>query len=73
MIKPFRFGELLARIRLRLKETVQEAPTTELTLTTGFRYPSSPGFKPSSPVLLDSLFQTWELGRGVDFYVKCDV
>jgi DNA-binding response OmpR family regulator len=30
MIKPFRFGELLARIRLRLKETVQEAPTTEL-------------------------------------------
>ncbi|QZE25400.1 response regulator transcription factor [Brevibacterium casei] len=31
MIKPFRFGELLARIRLRLKETVQESPTTELT------------------------------------------
>ncbi|GAA0035512.1 MULTISPECIES: response regulator transcription factor [Brevibacterium] len=31
MIKPFRFGELLARIRLRLKETVQEVPTTELT------------------------------------------
>lgn len=30
MIKPFRFGELLARIRLRLKETVVEAPKTEL-------------------------------------------
>ncbi|MBE8146866.1 response regulator transcription factor [Brevibacterium casei] len=31
MIKPFRFGETLARIRPRLKETVQESPTTELT------------------------------------------
>jgi DNA-binding response OmpR family regulator len=30
MIKPFRFGELLARIRLRLKETIIEAPKTEL-------------------------------------------
>ena len=30
MIKPFRFGELLARIRLRLKETSTEAPQTEL-------------------------------------------
>ena len=31
MIKPFRFGELLARIKLRLKETGTEAASTELT------------------------------------------
>lgn len=30
MVKPFRFGELLARIKLRLKETQPEAPATEL-------------------------------------------
>ncbi len=30
MVKPFRFGELLARIRLRLKENQPEAPATEL-------------------------------------------
>lgn len=30
MVKPFRFGELLARIKLRLKETVTEVPKTEL-------------------------------------------
>lgn len=31
MVKPFRFGELLARIRLRLKDAAPEATTTELT------------------------------------------
>lgn len=30
MIKPFRFAELLARVRLRLKESPQEQATTEL-------------------------------------------
>ncbi|RBP65679.1 DNA-binding response OmpR family regulator [Brevibacterium sanguinis] len=30
MVKPFRFGELLARIKLRLRDTPAEAPTTEL-------------------------------------------
>lgn len=30
MIKPFRFGELMARIKLRLKETATETTTTEL-------------------------------------------